>query len=352
MQTVTTIGLDIAKSVFQVHGIDAGGQVVIRRQLKRRYVLAFFQKLPPILVGIEACASSHHWSRELKALGHTVRLMPPAYVKPYVKRQKNDAADAEAICEAVTRANMRFVETKTPEQQSGLMLHRTRHLFIRQQTSVINAIRAHLAEFGIVAPVGRNGVVQLLEVVADSNDKRLPEVARACVAVLGAQLKMLKEQILEFDRMIRAWHRSSELSMRLDDCPGVGPPASCDASAELVGSPGTRVRILVNSVGCSFRLLAVVVCILRQKHGAGTARLYQTRTRLVASERLLVCVLRGRSRDSRKDIRLSGFVAQRECADAARLRLCPATAPWQDELHAGCQTEPLPHAENFGGEVS
>jgi transposase len=223
MQTVTTIGLDIAKSVFQVHGIDAGGQVVIRRQLKRRYVLAFFQKLPPVLVGIEACASSHHWSRELKALGHTVRLMPPAYVKPYVKRQKNDAADAEAICEAVTRANMRFVETKSPEQQSGLMLHRTRHLFIRQQTSVINAIRAHLAEFGIVAPVGRNGVEQLLEVVADSNDKRLPEVARACVAVLGAQLKMLKEQILEFDRMIRAWHRSSELSMRLDDCPGVGP---------------------------------------------------------------------------------------------------------------------------------
>ena len=124
MQTITTIGLDIAKSVFQVHGVDATGQVVIRRQLKRRSVLAFFQKLPPCLVGIEACASSHHWSRELQALGHTVRLMPPAYVKPYVKRQKNDMADAEAICEAVTRANMRFVPTKTPEQQSCLMLHR------------------------------------------------------------------------------------------------------------------------------------------------------------------------------------------------------------------------------------
>ena len=149
MQTITTIGLDIAKSVFQVHGVDADGQVVIRRQLKRRYVLALFQKLPPCLVGIEACASSHHWSRQLKALGHTVRLMPPAYVKPYVKRQKNDAADAEAICEAVTRANMRFVATKTPEQQSCLALHRTRHLFIRQQTAVINVIRAHLAEFGV-----------------------------------------------------------------------------------------------------------------------------------------------------------------------------------------------------------
>ena len=223
MQAITTIGLDIAKSVFQVHGIDAEGNVVLRRQLKRRYVLAFFQKLPPCLVGIEACASSHHWSRELQALGHTVRLMPPAYVKPYVKRQKNDAADAEAICEAVTRANMRFVETKTPEQQSCLMLHRTRHLFIRQQTAVINAIRAHLAEFGIVAPVGRNGVEELLGVVADTNDNRLPEVARACLAALGAQLRMLKAQILEFDRRIMAWHRSNEASKRLDEIPGVGP---------------------------------------------------------------------------------------------------------------------------------
>jgi transposase len=223
MQTVATIGLDIAKSIFQVHGVDAGGQVVIRRRLKRRYVLAFFQKLPPCLVGIEACASSHYWSRELEAIGHTVRLMPPAYVKPYVKRQKNDATDAEAICEAVTRPNMRFVATKTPEQQSCLTLHRTRHLLIRQQTSVINAIRAHVAEFGIVAPVGRNGVDQLLGIVADLADKRLPEVARTCVAALGAQLRMLKAQILEFDRMIRAWQRSSEVSRRLDAIPGVGP---------------------------------------------------------------------------------------------------------------------------------
>jgi transposase len=223
MQTVTTIGLDIAKSVFQVHGVDSAGQVIVRRQLKRRYVLAFFQKLPPCLVGIEACASSHHWSRELQAIGHTVRLMPPAYVKPYVKRQKNDATDAEGICEAVSRANMRFVPTKTLEQQSGLVLHRTRHLFIRQQTSVINAIRAHLAEFGIVAPVGRKGVEELLNVVADPNDKRVPEIARACVLALGAQLRRIKEQVLEFDRMITAWHRSSEISRRLDDCPGVGP---------------------------------------------------------------------------------------------------------------------------------
>src|SRR5205085_2872500 len=193
MQAITTIGLDIAKSVFQVHGIDAAGQVVMRRQLKRRYVLAFFQKLPACVVGIEACASSHYWSRELQALGHTVRLM----------------ADAEAICEAVTRANMRFVPTKTPEQQSGLMLHRTRHLLIRQQTSVINAIRAHLAEFGITAPVGRRGVEELLRVIADPSDKRVPEIVRACLAALGSQLLSLKKQILEFDRMILAWHRNN-----------------------------------------------------------------------------------------------------------------------------------------------
>ena len=223
MQTVTTIGLDIAKSVFQVHGIDAAGSVIIRRQLKRRYVLAFFQKLSPCLVGIEACATSHHWSRQLQTLGHTVRLMPPAYVKPYVKRQKNDAADAEAICEAVTRTNMRFVETKTPEQQSCLMLHRTRHLFIRQQTAVINSIRAHLAELGIVARRGRHGVDDLLDVVADPSDGRVPEVARACLTALGAQLRMLKAQILEFDRRIMAWHRSNETSKRLDEIPGIGP---------------------------------------------------------------------------------------------------------------------------------
>jgi transposase len=237
MQAITTIGLDIAKSVFQVHCVDAAGNVVLRRRLKRRYVLAFFQKLSPCLVGIEACASSHHWSRELQALGHRVRLMPPAYVKPYVKRQKNDATDAEAICEAVSRPNMRFVETKTAEQQSCLMLHRTRHLFIRQQTAVINSIRAHLAEFGIVAPVGRHGVEQLLSIVADANDKRLPEAARTCVAALGAHLQMLKAQILQFDRLITAWHRSSEVSKRLDAIPGVGPAL---ATALVVSVPDPK----------------------------------------------------------------------------------------------------------------
>src|SRR5437899_1054262 len=287
MQTVTTIGLDIAKSVFQVHGIDAGGEVVIRRQLKRRYVLAFFQKLPPILVGIEACASSHHWSRELKALGHTVRLMPPAYVKPYVKRQKNDAADAEAICEAVTRANMRFVETKTLEQQSCLMLHRTRHLFIRQQTAVINAIRAHLAEYGIVAAVGRNGVEELLGVVADPSDKRVPEIARACLAALGAQLRMLKAQILEFDRMITAWHRSNETSKRLDAIPGVGPALATALPASLIrrlsdqggiSRPGlgscrsnTRAAAKTSSAASASKVIAICAAFSRRARWRSSA---------------------------------------------------------------------------------
>src|SRR5271154_6392722 len=222
MQMITTIGLDIAKSVFQVHGVDAAGEVMIRRQLKRRHVLTFFERLPPCLVGIEACASSHHWSRELQALGHTVRLMPPAYVKPYVKRQKNDMADAEAICEAVARANMRFVPTKPPGQEICLMFPRPRHMFIRQQTALINSIRAHLAEFGIVAPIGRKGGTELLRVVADPDDKRVPEIARACLAALGTQLLALKEQILEFDRMILAWHRSNQTSKRLHYIPG-GP---------------------------------------------------------------------------------------------------------------------------------
>lgn len=238
MQTITTVGLDIAKSVFQVHGVDAQGAVMVRRQLRRARVLTFFQKLPPCLVGIEACASSHYWARELQALGHTVRLMPPAYVKPYVKRQKNDAADAEAICEAVQRPNMRFVPIKTPDQQGCLMLHRTRHLFIRQQTAVINSIRAHLAEFGIVAAVGRGGVKALLEIAADPGEARIPDFARQCVLALAHQLQHLRMQILDFDRQINAWHRANEMSRRLDELPGVGPAL---ATALVASVPDAKV---------------------------------------------------------------------------------------------------------------
>jgi len=183
MGDVITIGVDLAKSVFQIHGVDAEGAVVVRRQLRRRQVLPFFEKLRPCLVGMEACATAHHWGREIERLGHRVRLMPPRYVKAYVKTQKNDAADAEAICEAVTRPTMRFVELKTGEQQSILVLHRTRQLFVRQRTTLINAIRAHLAEFGIVAPIGRNGVEKLLQTIGDGQDAgspRSPEPAWRC----------------------------------------------------------------------------------------------------------------------------------------------------------------------------
>ena len=160
---VSTIGIDLAKNVFQVHGVDAAGKVVISKKLRRSQVLALFETLPPCLIGMEACATSHHWARELRALGHDVRLMPASYVKAYVKRNKNDAADAAAICEAVTRPSMRFVPIKTAEQQAVLMLHRTRDLLVRQRTQLINAMRAHLAELGLVAAQGRDGLKKLLD---------------------------------------------------------------------------------------------------------------------------------------------------------------------------------------------
>src|SRR5277367_6543152 len=178
MGEVSTIGLDIAKSVFQIHGVDVDGAVVIRRRVSRAKVSEFFAALPPCLIGIEACPTAHHWSRKLQAFGHTVRLMPPNYVKAYLKRSKNDANDAAAICEAVTRPSMRFVPTKSEQQQSGLMLHRSRQLLVRQRTMLSNAIRGHLAEFGIISAKGRNGTVELLEVIANQEDDRIPAVAR------------------------------------------------------------------------------------------------------------------------------------------------------------------------------
>lgn len=223
MGHVATIGLDIAKSVFQVHGVDAEGGVVIRQKLTRARLLKFFEKLAPCLVGIEACGTAHHWARELIGLGHDVRLMPPSYVKPYVKRQKNDMADAEAICEAVTRPTMRFVPVKSPEQQSVMMLHRTRSILIRQRIQISNAIRSHMAEFGMAAAVGRQGLHSLIEVVHDAADERVPVEARGCLAMLAAQLQLVNEQVLETDRLIRTNARSTEIGRRLMEIPGVGP---------------------------------------------------------------------------------------------------------------------------------
>jgi len=223
MGQVATIGLDIAKSVFQVHGVDAEGGVVIRQKLTRARLLKFFERLSPCLVGIEACGTAHHWARELIGLGHDVRLMPPSYVKPYVKRQKNDMADAEAICEAVTRPTMRFVPVKSPEQQRVMVLHRTRSILIRQRIQISNAIRSHMAEFGMAAAVGRQGLHSLIEVVHDAADERVPPEARGCLAMLAAQLRLVNEQVLETDRLIRTNARSTEVGRRLMEIPGVGP---------------------------------------------------------------------------------------------------------------------------------
>ena len=192
---VTTIGLDIAKNVFQVHGIDATEKVVVRKQLRRRQVLEFFKALPPCLVGMEACATAHYWARELTKLGHQVRLMPAKDVKAYVKRNKNDAADAEAICEAVRRPTMRFVQIKSTEQQGRLMLHRARDLLMRQRTQVINAMRAHLAKLGIVAAQGRDGIKELLKIIDSEEDARLPVDAHASLVVLAAELQAMQTMI-------------------------------------------------------------------------------------------------------------------------------------------------------------
>ena len=233
MNEVITIGVDLAKNVFQVHGVDAEGSVVFRRQLRRSRMLPFFEKLPPCLVGMEACATAHHWARQLIELGHEVKLMPPHYVKPYVKRGKNDAADAEAICEAVTRPTMRFVSVKSTEQQSILMLHRTRELLIRQRTMLINAIRGHMAEFGMVAPVGVPQVTKLLRIIADMDDARLPTVARTCLESLARQFLSLHEEIGGAKRKIHAWHHSNEVSCRLETIPGLGPISSSAMAASV-----------------------------------------------------------------------------------------------------------------------
>src|SRR6201984_3597763 len=195
MGEVSTIGLDIAKSVFPVHGVDGTGAVVMRKRVGRSKLLEFFAALSPCLVGIEACPTAHHWSRQLQALGHTVRLLPPSYVKAYLKRSKNDANDAAAICEAVTRPSMRFVPIKSEQQQSGLMLHRSRQLLVRQRTMLSNAIRGHMAELGIISAKGRNGTAALLEVIADADDDRIPTAARFSLEVLARQYANVTTEI-------------------------------------------------------------------------------------------------------------------------------------------------------------
>ena len=233
MGEVSTIGLDIAKSTFQIHGVDSDGAVVIRKRVSRAKVLEFFAAPPSCLVGIEACPSAHHWSRRLQALGHTVRLMPPSYVKAYLKRSKNDANDAAAICEAVTRPSMRFVPTKSEQQQSGLMLHRSRQLLVRQRTMLSNAMRGHMAELGLIAAKGRNGTAELLKIIANAEDDRLPSAARFSLDVLARQYDAITAEIGVLEKRIHAWHRSCEESRRLEEIPGIGPIVATALVAEV-----------------------------------------------------------------------------------------------------------------------
>jgi transposase len=217
---IKVVGLDIAKHVFQVHAADSDGRPVAQVRLRRAQVLEYFRSLPPCLVGIEACATAHHWARELTALGHNVRLMPPSYVKPYVKRNKTDAADAEAIAEAVTRPTMRFVSIKSAESQAMLMLHRARELLVRQRTMLATALRAHLAEFGIIAPQGIHRVEKLAVHV---HDPAVPPLAREVLMQIVGELASIWQRIDALEVKLVALHRTNEVSRRLASIPGVGP---------------------------------------------------------------------------------------------------------------------------------
>ena len=223
MEKVTTIGLDLAKNVFQAHGIDETDGVVMRKRLRRGRVLPFFSGLPPCLIGMEACATAHYWARELRALGHKVRLMPPQYVKAYVKRNKNDAADAEAICEAVKRPSMRFVPVKTVEQQSALLMHRGRELLVRQRTMLANALRGHMAEFGLITAQGLHNVKGLIAIVRDDKDECIPGMARQVLRVIAEQIGELETRIAAIEAQIMAWHKSNPMSQHLATIPGIGP---------------------------------------------------------------------------------------------------------------------------------
>jgi len=256
---ISTIGIDLAKNVFQVHGVDAHGDVVVVRKLRRAQVVAFFAKVPVCLIGMEACATAHHWARELTKLGHTVRLLPPAYVKAYVKRSKNDAADAAAICEAVTRPSMRFVPIKTEEQQASLAVHRTRALFIGQRTQLINALRAHLAELGLVAETGRDGFTKLVEMVWDEDNVSLPPAMRQALLAVVDQLEALSQQLSKLDRVIMAQHKASDVSRRLESIPGIG----------VIGATAIVATVADPSAFKSGRDLAAWIGLVPRQHSTG-----------------------------------------------------------------------------------
>ena len=237
MKQITTIGLDLAKQIFQVHAADSEGAPIFSRKLRRADVLGFFKKTPRCLVGLEACGGAHYWAREIGALGHEVRLIPPVYVKPYVKRGKTDAADAEAICEAVTRKTMRFVPVKSADQQAAAMVLKTRELLVRQQTQAINALRAHLAELGIIAAAGTAKMAFLIEIVRDETDKRLPPAARFALTEIADQIEGLNRKIGKLEHAIVMEAKRDDDMRRLCTIPGVGAIIAASIKA-MVPDPG------------------------------------------------------------------------------------------------------------------
>ena len=257
---IATIGLDLAKNVFQVHGVDEVGKLTITRQLRRGQLIGFFKKLPPCLVGMEACATAHYWARELIRLGHTVRLMPASYVKAYVKRSKNDAADAAGICEAVTRPSMRFVPVKTAESQAAIMLHRSRDLLVRQRTQLINALRAHLAEVSLVAATGVDGLKSLLAIIREAGETgQLPGPMRQALQPLVDQLAALQAQIGQLERSIHAQHRASDVSRRLETIPGIG----------VIGATAIAATVTEPGAFKSGRELAAWIGLVPRQHSTG-----------------------------------------------------------------------------------
>lgn len=256
---ITTVGIDLAKNVFQVHGVDERGKAVLKKQLKREQMALFFVNMPPCLIGMEACGSAHYWARKLQEMGHTVRLMAPQYVKPYVKGNKNDAADAEAICEAVGRANMRFVPIKNVAQQSVLALHRVRQGFVKARTAQANQIRGLLAEFGLVIPVGLSHIAKRVPELIEEGSNELTGSMRQLVQGLLAHLKVLDRQVQELERQIQAWHRENEASRKLERIPGIGP---ITASA-LVASVGDARHF------ASGRQLAAWLGLVPKQHSSG-----------------------------------------------------------------------------------
>jgi len=310
---ITTIGVDLAKHVFQLHGIGPDGRVVLRQKLRRAQMIAFFAKLPPCLVGMEACATAHHWARELRALGHQVRLMPAHYVKAYIKRGKNDAADAEAICEAVTRPTMRFVAIKTKEQQAVLVMHRTRELLVRQRTQTINALRELLGEFGICEP---QGIWHLGRLRAHLEDDTVPEPGRKVLSLLVEQLNEVEKRIAQVEAEIRTWHRSNPVSQRLARLPGIGPLTASAIAA-------TVPDVSLFRSGREFA--AWLGLVPRQKSTGGKQRLGRITHQGDAYIRRLLIIGAQSALQRSKEVRENAWV-QRLLGRCARLKVAVALA--------------------------